>query len=63
MNATLTAQKPDNAIMMACTAHKMRQISFESVYASKYGYGEPLKDIYVYKCECCQQIRTLTIKN
>jgi len=63
MTTTLTAQKPDNAIMMACTAHRMRMVSSEAIYASKYGYGEPIADVYIYKCNCCHQTRTLTFKN
>jgi hypothetical protein len=63
MTTALTAQKPDNAIMMVCPSHRMRMISSEEVYASKYGYGEPIYQVFTYHCSTCNQTRTQTIKN
>jgi nitrate reductase alpha subunit len=47
-----------------CTNHRMRQISYEAIYADKYQYGEPVKEVYTFKCTgSCQQTTQLITKN
>ena len=60
--------KPDqqyfNKLAQECSAHRMVQTSFESVYATKGDYGDPIVDQYTYKCNgSCGQSYTVTIKN
>lgn len=45
-----------------CTNHLMRLISFESIYATKFEYGDPSMDIYTYRCACCLHTFQIKIK-
>ena len=55
--------KPNNNVMMLCPSHRMRQISFETVWPTKYEYGQPLHDVYTFYCKCCNQKETLIINH
>jgi len=39
--------------MTSCNNHQVKQVSYEAVYATKYEFGEPIKEVYTFRCSCC----------
>lgn len=48
---------------MICEKHRPVQISYEAIYADKFQFGQPIKEVYYFKCFCCEKVTTLECKN
>lgn len=56
-------QQAFNRLAESCSGHRMVQVSFEAIYAHKSQYGDPIAEVYTYKCKGpCQQSYQQTIK-
>lgn len=46
-----------------CPKHRLVQVTFESIWPDKHQYGEPIEDVYTYKCFACGSTMEIRIKN
>lgn len=49
-------------LIASCPSHRMRMVTSETIWPNKWGYGEPVKDVYTYKCLSCGHTTQFEVK-